>query len=162
MPAADLQLDWVRAFVAVVDAGSLTAAAPLVHRSQSALSMQLKKLEGAVGRPVLNRGPRHLELTPTGLELLGHARRLLEVHAQAQAALHGPALTGRVSMGVPDDYAAAYLTPVLRSFATRHAGVEITLVCEQSTALLPKISRGEIDLALVSRDRGEPRHAAVS
>lgn len=154
MPAAaDLQLDWVRAFVAVVDAGSLTAAAPRVHRSQSALSMQLKKLEDAVGRPVLNRGPRHLQLTPTGLELLGHARRLLEVHAQAQAALHGPALTGRVTLGVPDDYAAAYLTPLLRSFATRHAGVEITLVCEQSTALLPKISRGEIDIALVSRDR---------
>jgi DNA-binding transcriptional LysR family regulator len=80
---------------------------------------------------------------------------LLEVHAQAQAALHGPSLSGRVTMGVPDDYAAAYLTPVLRSFATRHAGVEITLVCEQSTALLPKISRGEIDLALVSRDRAK-------
>lgn len=152
MPS-DLQLDWVRAFVAVVDAGSLTAAAPLVNRSQSALSMQLKKLEDAIGRPVLNRGPRRLELTPTGAELLGHARRLLEVHAQAQAALHGHLLTGRVTMGVPDDYAAAYLTPVLRSFATRHAGVEITLVCEQSTTLLPKISRGEIDLALVSRDR---------
>ena len=154
MPAAaDLQLDWIRAFVAVVDAGSLTAAAPLVHRSQSALSMQLKKLEEAIGRPVLNRGPRHLELTPTGLELLGHARRMLEVHTQAQAALHGPAVTGRVSLGVPDDFAAAYLTPVLRSFATRHAAVEIDLVCEQSTMLLPKISRGEIDLAVVSRDR---------
>lgn len=153
MPAADLQLDWMRAFVAVVDAGSLTAAAPVVHRSQSALSMQLKKLEDAVGRPVLNRGPRRLELTPTGLELLGYARQLLEIHAQAQTALHGPTLTGRVRMGVPDDYAAAYLTPVLRSFATRHAGVEITLVCEQSTTLLPMVTRGEIDLALVSRER---------
>src|SRR5262245_968501 len=61
MPATDLQLDWLRAFVAVVDAGSLTAAAPHVHRSQSALSMQLKKLEDAVGRAVLTRGPRHLE-----------------------------------------------------------------------------------------------------
>ena len=153
MPAADLQLDWLRAFVSVVDAGSLTAAAPLVHRSQPALSMQLKKLEDAVGRPVLTRGPRHLQLTPTGVELLGYARRLLELHGQAQTALQGPTLTGRVTLGVPDDYAAAYLTPVLRSFATRHAGVEITLVCEQSTALLPKISRGEIDIALVSRDR---------
>nr|WP_295784104.1 LysR family transcriptional regulator [Rhodoferax sp.] len=153
MPATDLQLDWVRSFVAVVDAGSLTAAAPLVHRSQSALSMQIRKLENAVGRPVLNRGPRNLELTPTGLELLGHARRLLEVHAEAQAALHTPALTGHVIMGVPEDYAPAYLTPVLRSFASRNAHVEITLVCEQSTTLQPKISRGEIDLALVSRDR---------
>src|SRR6478735_8677412 len=101
MPTTDLQLDWLRAFVAVVDAGSLTAAAPHVHRSQSALSMQLKKLEDAVGRVVL-------------------------------------------TLGVPDDYAIAYLTPVLRSFATRHAGVEITLVCEQSTLLIPKVTRGEI------------------
>jgi DNA-binding transcriptional LysR family regulator len=153
MQAADLQLDWLRAFVAVVDAGSLTAAAPQVHRSQPALSMQLKKLEDAVGRPVLTRGPRHLELTPTGVELLGHARRMLELHAQALAALHGKAISGRVSLGVPDDYAASYLTPVLRSFATRHADVEITLVCEQSTALIPRVQRGELDLAVVTRDR---------
>jgi len=151
--AADLQLDWLRAFVAVVDAGSLTAAAPHVHRSQSALSMQLKKLEDTVGRAVLTRGPRHLELTPTGVELLGYARRMLELHTEARAALKGAALTGRVNLGVPDDYAAAYLTPVLRSFATRHAGVEITLVCEQSTLLIPKLSRGELDLAVVTRDK---------
>ncbi|WP_428422120.1 LysR family transcriptional regulator [Methylibium sp.] len=153
MQSTDLQLDWLRAFVTVVDAGSLTAAAPQLHRSQSALSMQLKKLEEAVGRPVLTRGPRHLELTVTGTELLGHARRLLELHAEALAALHGRAISGRVSLGVPDDYAAAYLTPVLRSFAIRHAGVEITLVCEQSTALIPKVQRGELDLAVVTRDR---------
>jgi DNA-binding transcriptional LysR family regulator len=149
----DLQLDWLRAFVAVVDAGSLTAAAPLVHRSQSALSMQLKKLEDAIGQPVLARGPRHLDLTPTGTELLGYARRLLALHQETLEALHGPAISGRVGLGVPDDYAAAYLTPVLRSFAARHAQVEITLVCEQSTLLVPKVQRGELDLAVVSRDR---------
>jgi DNA-binding transcriptional LysR family regulator len=153
MPATDLQLDWLRAFVSVVDAGSLTAAAPHVHRSQSALSMQLKKLEDAVGRAVLTRGPRHLELTPTGVELLGYARRMLELHTEARTALKGAALTGRVNLGVPDDYAAAYLTPVLRSFATRHAGVEITLVCEQSTLLIPKLARGELDVAVVTRDK---------
>ena len=151
--AADLQLDWLRAFVSVVDSGSLSAAAPLIHRSQSAVSMQLLKLEDAVGRPVLLRGPRHLELTPTGLELLGYARRLLELHGQTLDALHGTLLSGRVRLGVPDDYAESYLTPVLRSFASRHAGVEIVLDCEQSTALIPKVQRGELDLALVSRDR---------
>ncbi|HTH12019.1 MAG TPA: LysR family transcriptional regulator, partial [Acidovorax sp.] len=66
----DFQIDWLRAFVAVVDAGSLSGAAPLVHRSQSAVSMQIKKLETALGRPVLLRGPRHLEVTPAGAELL--------------------------------------------------------------------------------------------
>lgn len=153
MASNHLQLDWLRAFVAVVDAGSLTAAAPLVHRSQSALSMQLKKLEDAIGRPVLSRGPRLLELTASGHELLGYARRMLALHDEAVAALRGPALTGRVTLGVPDDYAVAYLAPVLRSFAARHAAVELTLVCEQSTLLIPRVQRGEIDLAVVTRDR---------
>ena len=142
-----------QAIVDLVDAGSLTAAAPLVHRSQSALSMQLKKLEDAVGRPVLARGPRHLALTPAGTQLLVHARRLLALHADAVVDLHGPEVSGQLRLGVPDDYAVPYLTPVLRSFAARHAGVEITLVCEQSTVLIPKVGRGEVDLAIVSRDR---------
>lgn len=153
MTHPDLQIDWLRAFVAVVDAGSLSGAAPLVHRSQSAVSMQIKKLESALGRPVLLRGPRHLELTPVGDELLSYARRMLELQAEAQTALFGPRLAGRVRLGVPDDYASAYLTPVLRSFSHRYQGVEIELTCEQSTSLIPRVVRGELDLALVSRDK---------
>ena len=149
----DFQIDWLRAFVAVVDAGSLSGAAPLVHRSQSAVSMQIKKLEVALGRPVLLRGPRLLEVTPAGAELLSYARRVLDLQAEAHAALFGPKLAGRVRLGVPDDYASAYLTPVLRSFAHRYQGVEIELTCEQSTSLIPRITRGELDLALVSQDK---------
>lgn len=152
-PMRDLQIDWLRAFVAVVDAGSLSAAAPLIHRSQPAVSSQLQKLEDTLGRQLLRRGPRHLSLTPAGQELLGFARRMLELHAQAWQTLQDRPLSGRVRLGVPDDYAASYLTPVLRQFAGRHAGVEIELFCEQSTVLIPRIGRGELDLALVSRDR---------
>ncbi len=153
MSYPDFQIDWLRAFVAVVDAGSLSGAAPLVHRSQSAVSMQIKKLETALGRPVLLRGPRHLEVTPAGAELLSYARRMLELQAETQAALFGPQLAGRVRLGVPDDYASMYLTPVLRSFSHRYQGVEIELTCEQSTSLIPRVVRGELDLALVSRDK---------
>lgn len=149
----DFQIDWLRAFVAVMDAGSLSGAAPLVHRSQSAVSMQIKKLETALGRPVLLRGPRHLEVTPAGAELLSYARRVLDLQAEAHAALFGPQLAGRVRLGVPDDYASAYLTPVLRSFSHRYQGVEIELTCEQSTSLIPRVARGELDLALVSQDK---------
>jgi len=149
----DFQIDWLRAFVAVVDAGSLSAAAPLLHRSQSAVSMQIKKLESVLGRPVLLRGPRHMEITAAGTELLSYARRMLDLQAQTQASLFGPQLEGRVRLGVPDDYASTYLTPVLRSFASRHHGVEIELTCEQSTSLIPKVVRGDLDLALVSRDK---------
>ncbi|MEE5058228.1 LysR family transcriptional regulator [Pseudomonas alliivorans] len=158
MHSKDLQIDWLRTFLAVVDTGSMTAAARQVSRSQSAVSMQLKKLEDSIGRPLLNREPRQLSLTPAGFDLLGHARRLLASHSTLVLAMHGGALSGRVSLGVPDDYAVPYLVPVLRHFAARFGEVEVTLVCEESTALLAKVDRGEIDLALVTRDapsRGE-------
>lgn len=149
----DLQLDWLKCFVAIVDAGSLSSAAGEVHRSQSAVSMQLKKLEDALGHRVLERGPRRLELTAEGHTLLGYARRILDLHSQARATLGGDALTGRVRLGVPDDYAASYLTPVLKRFAPKHVGVEIALSCDQSTSLIPRVTGGELDLALISRDR---------
>lgn len=148
----DLQIDWLKCFVAAVDGGSLSAAAAAVHRSPSAVSMQISKLESAVGHVLLRRGPRLLALTHEGQTLLGYARRMLDLQAEAQAALQGEALSGIVRLGVPDDYASKYLTPVLKRFAPRHGGVEIQLDCEQSTALIPRVQRGELDLALVSRD----------
>lgn len=152
MNSHDLQIDWLKCFVAVVDTGSLTNAAPEVNRSQSAVSMQLKKLEAAVGRQLLVRDARHLQLTPDGQVLLGYARRILDLHADAQTAFSGNELIGRIRLGVPDDYAAKYLTPVLKRFAPRHGAVEIELDCEQSTSLIPRVESGDLDLALVSRD----------
>lgn len=152
MNSQDLQIDWLKCFVAVVDTGSLTNAAPEVNRSQSAVSMQLKKLEAAVGRQLLVRDARHLQLTPDGQVLLGYARRILDLHADAQTAFSGNELIGRIRLGVPDDYAAKYLTPVLKRFAPRHGAVEIELDCEQSTSLIPRVESGDLDLALVSRD----------
>jgi DNA-binding transcriptional LysR family regulator len=152
MKQRDLQTDWLRCFVAVADAGSLTSAASEIHRSQSAVSMQIKKLETALGLRLIERSSRSLELTHDGETLLGYARRILDLHADAQAALQGDQLTGRVRLGVPDDYAEKYLTPVLRRFAPRHSGVEIELICEQSTALIPHVASGDLDIALVSRD----------
>jgi len=159
MSYQNLQIDWLKCFVAVVDAGSLSAAAPDVHRSQSAVSMQLKKLEAAVGCQLLVRGPRKHQLTPDGQKLLGYARRMLDLHAETQAAFHGTELTGHIRLGVPDDYAAKYLTPALKRFAPHHGRVEIELFCEQSTALIPRVENGDLDLALVSREH--PRHGTL-
>lgn len=159
MNVQDLQIDWLKCFVAVVDAGSLSGAAPEVNRSQSAVSMQLKKLEAALGCQLLMRGPRHHQLTSEGQLLLGYARRMLDLHAETQAAFLGEELTGRIRLGVPDDYAARYLTPVLKRFAPQHGAVEIELACEQSTSLIPRVERGDLDLALVSRD--QPRHGTL-
>lgn len=148
----DLQIDWLRCFVAVIDTGSLSNAAEEVSRSQSAMSTQLKKLESAVGRQLLVRDSRNHQLTSDGQRLLGYARRILDIHTDAKNAFNGSELSGRIRLGVPDDYAAKYLTPVLKRFAPHFGTVEIELHCEQSTSLIPRVERGELDLALVSRD----------
>lgn len=152
MSGSDLQIDWLKCFVAVVDAGSLSAAAGEIHRSQSAVSMQIRKLEEAVGKRLLDRNARGLQLTTDGQSLLGYARRIIDLEAEAKAGFGAAQLTGRVRLGVPDDYAAKYLTPVLRRFAPRYSGVEIELVCEQSPSLIPRVAAGDLDLALISRD----------
>lgn len=151
--SSDLQLPWVRAFVHAVDAGSLAAAGAQLHRSPASMSMQLRKLEEAVAEPLLVRNARGLALTPAGQRLLPHARALLQAHRLAQEAVSAPALAGSVRLGIPEDYAAAYLAPVLRGFGALHPAVEITLVCAQSTVLIPQATRGEIDVALVTQDR---------
>lgn len=152
MSNQDFQIDWLKSFVAIVDTGSLSNATMSVHRSQSAVSMQLKKLENAAGCKLLVRGSRHSELTSEGQKFLGYARRILDLHSEAQAAFHGEELVGQVKLGVPDDYAAKYLTPVLKNFAPRFGGVEIELYCEQSTSLIPRIESNDLDLVLISRD----------
>ena len=159
MSYQDLQIDWLKCFVTVVDAGSLSHAAPEINRSQSAVSMQLKKLEAALECKLLVRGPREHQLTPEGQKLLGYARQMLDLHAQTQAAFHGDALTGSIRLGVPDDYAQKYLTPALKRFAPRHGGIDIELFCEQSTALIPRVESGDLDLAVVSRDN--PRRGTL-
>jgi DNA-binding transcriptional LysR family regulator len=159
MNPRDLELAWLKCFVAVIDAGSLSEATEEIHRSQSAISMQLKKLEAAAGKRLLERDARKMQLTPDGQILLGYARRIIDLHSEAEVALRGETLSGRVRLGVPDDYAAKYLTPALRRFAPRHSAVEIELNCEQSTTLIPRVASGELDLALVSRDN--PRRGTL-
>ncbi|MFJ4453565.1 LysR family transcriptional regulator [Pseudomonas sp. NPDC089392] len=152
MPASDLQIDWLKCFVAAVDAGSLTGAGHEINRSPSAVSMQMKKLETTLGRQLLTRGQKRLELTVDGEVLLSYARRMLALHAETVAVFSGEELRGRIRLGVAEDYAAKYLTPVLKRYAPRYADVEIELSCEQSTALIPLVQSGDLDLALVSRD----------
>lgn len=152
MSYQDLQIDWLKCFVTVVDAGSLSNAAPEINRSQSAVSMQLKKLESALNCELLIRGPRMLQLTVEGQKLLGYARQLLDLHAETQAAFQGDPVTGCIRLGAPDDYAKKYLTPALKRFAPRHSAIDIELFCEQSTSLIPRVESGDLDLAIISRD----------
>lgn len=151
-----LDLDLLRSFVAIADHGSLRAAAERVGRSQSAVSMQMQKLEQAVGRALFVRRGRGLAFTADGHLLLDHARRLLQVHAEALAVFDDNPLEGDVRIGAPDDYASTFLPRILARFAETHPLVRVELVCEPSEQLIARIARGSVDLALVTRGTGEP------
>src|SRR3954463_8550973 len=97
-----LDIDQLRTFVAIADAGSFTRAADVVHRTQSAVSMQMKKLEERVGRPIFERDGRGTKLTEDGERLLDFARRIIRLNVEALAAFEEAELSGRVSLGLPD------------------------------------------------------------
>ena len=99
-----LDLDVLAMLIAVADAGSFVRGAELVHRSQSAVSMQIKALETSLGKPLFIRNTRNLALTPEGQTLVGYARRMLLLRDEAWASVVHPEVTGRVTIGVPDDY----------------------------------------------------------
>lgn len=151
-----LELDLLRTFVAVVESGSLSAAAPLVGRSQSAVSMQMQRLEEDLGRRLLDRLPRTAVPTAAGTDLLVYARRLLKLSDEARASVSHPEETGTVRLGVPDDYAAYLLPPALARFAGDYPRVTVEVVCEPSRQLVPAIEEGRLDLAIVTRLPSQP------
>ncbi|HEY9213246.1 MAG TPA: LysR substrate-binding domain-containing protein [Ancylobacter sp.] len=146
-----LDLDLLKTFVAVVESGSFSNAAPLVGRSQSAVSMQMQRLEQSIGRELLARGPQAARPNAAGEELLIHARKLLRLSDEARAAITRPDEVGCVRLGVPEDYVAQFLPPVLAQFAAEHPLVAVELICEASRHLVTAIQNGRIDLAIVTR-----------
>lgn len=146
-----LDLSLLRSFVAVIECGSVLHAAVRVGRSQSAVSMQMQRLEEVVGRPLFRREGRVLKPNPAGEELLLHARRLLRLSDEALASLSRPEAAGLVRLGVPEDYAAYLVLPAFARFAQEHPLVDIELTCEPSMTLLERLGSGLLDLALVTR-----------
>lgn len=154
MTAPELNLAQLRTFVAAADSLSFVGAADSVHRSPAAVSMQIMKLEAAVGQPLFERHTRRIALTHAGQTLLPFAWQLLRTEAAALDALRTEQVSGRVVLGAPDDYVSSLLTPVLERFARRFAKVEIELVCLQSVLLKPLLRKGAVDLAFVTRGEG--------
>jgi DNA-binding transcriptional LysR family regulator len=151
-----LDLALLRSFVALIDCGSIQLAAARVGRSQSAVSMQIKRLEEDVGRPLFQREGRNLRPNPAGQDLLLYARRLLRLSDEALATLRRTEAAGIVRLGLPEDYAAFLLTPTLTRFGQDYPLAEIELTFSSSPALLRLLDTGKLDLALVTRDPRQP------
>jgi DNA-binding transcriptional LysR family regulator len=151
-----IDLDLLKTFVAVAESGSLSNAAPRVGRSQSAVSMQMQRLEQTLGKQLLVRGPRAVTPNAAGEDLLVYARRLLKLSDEAFASVTRPQEAGTVRLGIPDDYAAFLLPAPLSRFAEDYPLVTIELACEQSPMLIRAMDEGRIDLAIVTRQPHQP------
>ena len=163
-----LDTDQLRSFIAIVDEGSFTRAAERVHKTQSAVSMHIRRLEEQLGCALFVKQGRGTRLTAEGEQLVEYARRILREEAGALAALSRKGLRGTVRFGVPDDYAEAYLSDILQRFNHRHPLVEIAVACENSIELSASVRAGRARSGAGHRFSGlggvraDPRGAAAS
>lgn len=149
-----LDPDLLRAFVAVADHGSFTRGAAALNRTQSAVSMQIQRLEGAVGAAVLDRSRRGLRLTPAGEVLLGYARRILSVSAEAMGRLRDLQVEGTVRLGVMEDYGTRLVPPLLAGFAAAHPRIQVEMVTGLTAPMLPRLGE-RFDLVLAMHAAGD-------
>jgi DNA-binding transcriptional LysR family regulator len=156
-----LDLELLRSFVSVVDAGGFTRAGERVHRTQSTVSQQIKRLEEDVGQPLLHRNGKDVTPTEAGERLLSYARRLLSLAEEARDVLARPGNEGAVRLGVPEDFAAYRLTKLLAAFSRSHPSLRLDVRADQSANLKRELDRGELDLALFKRTAGEKGGIAV-
>jgi DNA-binding transcriptional LysR family regulator len=150
-----LDIDQLRTFIAIADTGSFTKAADVVNKTQSAVSMQMKRLEERLERPIFARDGRASKLTEDGQRLLDYARRIVKLNVETLAAFSDDALSGRVRLGVPDDYADRYLPDIMARFGRVYPAVELSVVCEPTVDLLERIDANELDLAIVTNCDGK-------
>lgn len=147
---AVLEIDLLRTLLAVHQTGSFSRAAQAVFRTPSAVSMQMKRLEEIVGRPIFAKDGRGVAFTPAGDDLLGYARRMMQLNDEALARFRCADTRGVVRLGTPDDYATKFLPAILARFAASHPHVQVDVVCQPSRLLVRHLDEGEVDLALVS------------
>jgi DNA-binding transcriptional LysR family regulator len=145
-----LDLDQLRTFVAIAESGSFTRAADVVHKTQSAVSMQMRRLEERIGKPIFVRDGRMSKLSEDGERLLGYARRMVRLSDETIAAFDETELTGSVRLGTPDDYADRFLPEILARFARSNPRVEVSVFCEPSLTLMEMARTADIDLAIVT------------
>ena len=151
----DLELELLRTFVAVVDGGGFTRAAERLHRTQSTISQQLKRLEDRLDTPLLKRNTRSVTLTERGELLLGYARRLLSLNDEALATLAETHLQGRVRLGSAQEVADGGLADMLAHFSRLHPGVALEVRVDANLKLREEVERGELDLAVLFQEPGE-------
>lgn len=144
-----LESDLLRTFVAIAETKNFTKAGEIVGRTQSAISVQMRKLEDALGEVLFDRGSRGVLLTYKGEQLLTRARRVVSLLDETEASIKSSHLTGTVRLGFPEEFAGSLLPIILRRFAIFHPAVEVVVRLGQSATNSAALSSGLVDLAII-------------
>lgn len=147
-PMLDLEL--LRTFVMVARSGELKKAAQKVHRSQGAVSMQMKRLEEITGSHLLERSNRGIQLTEAGETLLRYSEEIIALNGAALSALGGKDVSGQLSFGIPTDYAQNFLRFFMPVLAQELPNLDARIVCDRSRNLRQQIRDGKLDVAIVA------------
>ncbi|WP_454675010.1 LysR substrate-binding domain-containing protein [Achromobacter pestifer] len=152
-----LDLELLRTLVCVVDEGSFTRAASRVHRTQSTVSQQVRKLEQTVGKTLLlrDRAGSNVVATEDGELMLAYARRLLAMADEAELVVAAPRASRVLRLGIPEDFDVARLTVLLAGFVANHPEARLETCSGMSTELRGKLADGDLDLALIKREPGD-------
>ena len=157
-----LDLVALRAFVTVADLGGVTRAAGVLNLTQSAVSMQVKRLEDSLGRPLFLRAARKLALSPEGEQLLSYGRRMLSLNDEVLSRFSTAACCAPIRLGVPHDVVYPAIPAILRRMAQAYPLVQLNLVSSFTTLLKEGFGRGEFDVILTTEDQPDPGAEVLS
>lgn len=148
----DIDIGLLRAFLAVVESASMTAAARQINLTQGAVSQQIKRLEDILGSDLFFREGKKLVLTPVGERLVVRAQRLVSLNDETWQLFSAPTYSGEIRLGVPQDIMRPFMPGVLRRFNREYPQVDINIVCEPTQDLIEAIQSKQLDIALTTDD----------
>lgn len=148
----NIDIDLLRSFLSIYEAGSFSHASDKLGRTQSAISQQIKKLEDILGYKVFLRTNRSVSLTTEGEVLLPYAQRMINMNDEVFARISQPDISGTVKLGAPEAFATHHLPEALVQFSKSHPSVGLEVECDVSQNLIEKLERGDLDLILIKRD----------
>ena len=160
--ARNLDMTALRAFVAVADAGGVTRAAGLLNLTQSAVSMQIKRLEDFLGANLFQRAARRISLSHEGEQLMSFARRMLALNDEAMARLSAACCEGEIRLGVPHDIVYPAIPGILKRLAAQFPRLRVNLTSSFTLLLKEGFARGEFDVILTTEDRPGPEGSVLS
>lgn len=147
--------DLLKTFIVIAECENLTHAADRLHRTQSAVSVQLRKLEEGLNVSLFERQARGMTLSENGKKLLPVARRAL-AEIQRTANLFDTPLAGRIRVGIPDDFDDTILEGVLADFSSRNPHVEVIASSGCTSGYAEAIGKGQLDVAVCSGPESVP------